>query len=400
MGIQPLTSEVRHLPSNKTLIRACRALDVYKIWVNLPALSQPTQGDVGDLQRHDDDGIHKLISLLRERRGVLMVGAGSSAIVGYPHWGNLINELRGMFAPELPKPTSDDILKYSDQIKKSANESRRIDEYYKFLDRIFAPHKNRQNYTEFHCALVKLGFCGLATTNYDMVLEFAAGAVNEGGDYRRCESIDLCNKDRRYHVFDFLRSLSPENLYISVLHLHGCHNNPKEIILTREDYLDKYGMKSHEEDSPPDPGRILDSLHRKVIWSLLVMHPLVFVGFSMSDPFFMDLLRIVQHDFSLDADTVHFVIMGYSDAGERGEIERRLKSYGVQPVFYYAPKDRNGVVDHRGLQNMIFDLQNILEVEQHKPTEPKDEQKEKIEIPTKAGLPSLDEVNERTRGLY
>jgi hypothetical protein len=92
--------------------------------------------------------------------------------------------------------------------------------------------------------------------------------------------------------------------------------------------------------------------------------------------------------------------MGYSDADERGEIERRLKSYGVQPVFYYAPKDRNGVVDHRGLQNMIFDLQNILEVEQHKPTEPKDEQKEKIEIPTKAGLPSLDEVNERTLGLY
>jgi hypothetical protein len=70
------------------------------------------------------------------------------------------------------KPTSDDILKYSDQIKKSANGSRRIEEYYKFLDRIFAPHKNRQNYTEFHCALIKLGFCGLVTTNYDMVLEF------------------------------------------------------------------------------------------------------------------------------------------------------------------------------------------------------------------------------------
>lgn len=332
-----------------------------------------------------------------------MVGAGSSAIAGYPHWGELINELRKMFAPELPelpKPTSDDILTYSDQIKKNANDSRRIEEYHKFLDRIFAPHKNRQNYTKFHCALIKLGFCGLVTTNYDMVLEFTAGAVNEDRDYRRCESIDLCNKDRRYHVFDFLRSLSPENLYTSVLHLHGCHDNPQEIILTGGDYLDKYGMKPHEEDSPPNPGRILDSFHRKVIWSLLVMHPLVFVGFSMSDPFFMDLLKIVQHDFSLGADTVHFAIMGYSDAGERGEIEHRLKPTGVQPVFYHAPKDQNGVTDHRGLQSMVFELQNILEKEQHKPTEPKAERREEIKIPTKAGLPSLDEVNERTLGLY
>ena len=358
------------------------------------------------MQRHDNDGMHELFSLLRERRGVLMVGAGSSAIVGYPHWGRLINELRKKFAPELPelpekpKPTPGDILRYSDQIKKSANDSGRIEEYYEFLDRTFAPRENRQDCTEFHCALIELGFCGLVTTNYDLVLESTARAVNEGRDYRRCESIDLCDKDRRYRVFDFLRSLSPENLYTSVLHLHGCHNNPKEIILTGGDYLDKYGMEPQEEDSPLRAERGLDSFHRKVIWSLLEMHPLVFVGFSMSDPFFMDLLKIVQHDFSLDAHTMHFAIMGYSDAGERGEIEHRLKSYGVQPVFYYAPKDRNGAVDHRGLQNMIFDLQNILETEQYKPTEPKAEQREEIKMPTKTGLPSLDEVNERTLGLY
>jgi len=347
--------------------------------------------------------MHELISLLRERRGVLIVGAGSSAIVGYPLWEELINKLRKKFAPELPelpKPTSDDILTYSDQIKKYANDSGRINEYHKFLDRIFAPHEDRQNYTDFHCALIKLGFCGLVTTNYDMVLEFAAGAVNEGREYRRCESIDLCDKDRRYRVFKFLRSLAPENPYTSVLHLHGCHDSPQEIILTQADYLDKYGMKPHEEDSPPGPGRALDSFHRKVIWSLLVMHSLVFVGFSMSDPFFMDLLEIVQHDFSLDTDIVHFAIMGYSDAGERGEIERRLKPTVVQPVFYHAPKDQNGIADHRGLQSMVFELQNILEKERHKPTEPKAERVEAIQIPAKAGLPSLDEVNERTLGLY
>jgi D-arabinose 5-phosphate isomerase GutQ len=62
-----------------------------EIWANQSALSRPAQGDVGDLQRHDDDGMHKLISLLRERRGVLMVGAGSSAIVGYPLAGGSLS---------------------------------------------------------------------------------------------------------------------------------------------------------------------------------------------------------------------------------------------------------------------------------------------------------------------
>lgn len=329
-----------------------------------------------------------------------MIGAGSSAIAGYPLWRELINKLREEFAPDLPEPASDDILTYSNRIKEEIVNSGRISEYYKFIDRSFAPHEKRENYTDFHCALIKLGFCGLVTTNYDMVIEFAAGTVNEGRDYRRCESIDLCNKNRQYRVFDFLRSLSPENPYTSVLHLHGCHDNSQEIILTQADYLDKYGVKPHEEDPLPGLGGILDSFHRKVIWSLLVMHPLVFVGFSMSDPFFLNLLKIVQHDFSLDADTVHFAIMGCSDDGERGEIERRFKSYGVQPVFYHAPKDRDGAVDHRDLLNLIFDIKNILEMDQHKPTESKEEQREEIKIPPKAALPSLDEVNERTLGLY
>ncbi|MFY9170704.1 MAG: SIR2 family protein [Candidatus Methanoculleus thermohydrogenotrophicum] len=354
-----------------------------------------------DSRHHENDGISGLISLLRERRGVLMVGAGSSAIVGYPGWRDLITSLKKKFAPDLPEPASGDYLVYSDLIKESIVSSGRIGEYHKFLDRTFEPHRNRENYTDFHSALIRLGFRGMVTTNYDKVLEFAAGAVNNGRDYRPCESIDLCNRHRQYRVFEFLRSLSPENLYTSVLHLHGCHDNAREIILTRGDYLDKYGMRDPERGPSPRPGRILDSFHRKVIWSLLVMHPLVFVGFGMNDPFFMDMLRIVQHDFSLDADPVHFAIMRYTTDDERRAIESELRGNGVQPIFYYAPRDQNGVADHRGLQNMIFDLQNILARDQRRPAEPEAGQGDLLEIPAEAAdLPSLDEVNRRTLGLW
>ncbi|MDD3621159.1 MAG: SIR2 family protein [Methanofollis sp.] len=341
-----------------------------------------------------------LISLLREQKGVLMVGAGSSAIVGYPLWKELIEELGNKFTPEPSETSSEDLVKDSDKIKENISQSGRLSEYYKFIDRIFQPRHDSDNFTDFHCTLLKLGFCGITTTNYDEVLEYAAGAAYEGEGYLRCDPIDLCDESKRYRVHEYLRSLSPDNPHNKILHLHGCHTNPQGIILTEEDYLKKYGMMN--PDTSSTKGRTLDTLHRKVIWSLLVMHSLVFVGFSMDDPFFMNTLEIVQKDFSLDSDPVHFAIMGYSSDDERDEIERKLRSKGIQTVFYYAPKDENGIADHGGLQNLVFHLQALLKEEHPKPTERRVEKTEskKITKPPEVGFPSLDEINQKTLGLY
>ena len=246
---------------------------------------------------NDDEAKSQLIHLLKEQKGILMVGAGSSKIVGFPLWPELINELNKLI-PSIQNTNNLDLIDYADLIKSELIKEGRVDVYYKQLDNIFSP-KKPNNHDNVHCKLVKLGFSGIITTNYDRVLETA---IQKSFNIDHCESIDLC-EDRTYRIFDFLRFLSSNTAHCFVLHLHGIYDKPKKLILNKTDYLKAYGKK--------DKSIILDTLHRKVIWALLAMHSLVFVGFSMTDPFFLSMLEIVQKDFALDDDPVHFAIMGY-----------------------------------------------------------------------------------------
>lgn len=303
----------------------------------------------------------QLVSLLEGKRAVLMVGAGSSKIAGFPLWEELLNNMKRELTPSLPMPNDADFTVCADLIKDELAHQGRIREYYKFLERTFQPKSNRNNHTEFHCALVKLGFSGIVTTNYDIVLETAVGEAFTEDRYCRCDPIDLCTP-KPYRVSDFLRSLSPTSDHRWVLHLHGCYNNPEGIILTRRDYLRAYGELGTNEANEPS-GRILDTIHRKVIWALLSVYSIVFVGFGMNDEFFMRILDIVQKDFELYPDVVHYAVMPYTSADD---IERALflKRKGVLPVFYHVLecKSPSENPDHSGLERLVFELADSLGV--------------------------------------
>ena len=301
----------------------------------------------------------QLVSLLKEKRAILMVGAGSSKLAGFPLLNELIDEL-SQLTPSLSGSKGDDLTAYADLIKDQLDRERRIKEYHKFLDRTFQPKNNRNNHTTFHCALVKLGFCGIITTNYDKVLETAVGETFSEDGYCWCEPIDLC-LPKPYRVFDFLRSLSPNTDHRWVLHLHGYFYNSEQIILTRKDYLRAYGeLGANGMDG--NSNRILDTIHRKVIWALLAMHSLVFVGFSMKDEFFMKMLEVVRKDFELDSEPVHFAIMNYTSDEDRERTSLILRCMGVLPIFYHVPELRspNDSPDHSGLQRLVFELADLV----------------------------------------
>jgi len=59
------------------------------------------------------------------------------------------------------------------------------------------------------------------------------------------------------------------------------------------------------------PDAALRTLPRKIIWTLLATRPILFVGFSMSDPFFSKTLDLVRRDFILTDEPAHFSIMPY-----------------------------------------------------------------------------------------
>ena len=306
----------------------------------------------------------KLISVLREGRVVLFVGAGCSIISGYPSWDELIKKMHQTLIPSVTLPSGLDNTVYADLIKDQLVSMSQESMYLKYLDRTFKPQPGK-SHQPFHRALVQLGFSGIVTTNYDILLELAVDEVCADRDaYQRCNPIDLCSHEPyRFRVFEFLRDLSQRNKYRGILHIHGWYENPDRIILTRKDYQRKYGELSDDGTEERKQKRPLDTIHRKVIWSLLTMHPILFVGFSMDDDFFMKTLEIVQKDFDLDRDPVHYAIMGYQSETQRDMMFDKLKSMGITTFFYQiVNRGTSGEQSHDGLIRIVSELADELNI--------------------------------------
>jgi hypothetical protein len=221
------------------------------------------------------------------------------------------------------------------------------------------------NYDQVHLALVQLGFCGLVTTNYDEVLECAVREAFRTSDGpKTCAALDLCN-GRTFNVLRFLRGLSNPSEHRYVLHLHGIHSAPNNIILTSLDYVDKYGQQIAYDDQGNPLGRSLDTIHRKVVWALLATHPLVFVGFSMEDAFFNYILKVVQADFQSGTAPIHFAIFGQKQGDDMNAKTDALRRNGVQAVYYPIPPPQ-GIGDSSGysigLRNLVFEIADKLGV--------------------------------------
>ncbi len=350
-------------------------------------------------QINEPDIKKELIKLYQTKKAILMVGAGSSAFVGYPLWRELVIDLRDQFYIDYPEPSdTTNLVEYAQKIKQKAIDDGRLREYHKCLLETFRPFQEGERYKSFHESLVKLGFCGIVTTNYDKVLEIAVqAAFTERGNSHNCEPLDLC-EDKSYSIFPFLRSLHHNN-HSAVLHLHGYYQNPETIILTSKDYSDKYGSSYNDGNEDKKLNTNLDHLHRKVIWGLLAFHPFLFVGFSLTDPAFLQILKIVQADFELHRDYVHYAIMGYKGEEDRIRIAEELKYLGIRPTFYRIMINSDGSEDHTGLVDLISELEHTLELAQiptqisKQPPAHKEGKRE-----TSAGFPSLGRLNKITGG--
>ncbi|MHB1462486.1 MAG: SIR2 family protein [Armatimonadota bacterium] len=332
-----------------------------------------------------------LINLLREKRAVLMVGAGSSAMVGYPTWRQLLHEMIQIFSPDIDIDGTIDFLEMADIIKIRADKDNRSREYYKHLSRKFEPRQHH----EFHEQLVQLGFAGIATLNYDTVLEQALNSVLRS----QIPSIDLCDPDQQYRVFDFMRSLGRNETPTCVMHLHGIYSTPAKIVLTKQDYMykyERYKEQPTDDDQPRGSERsyststttntepILDTFHRKVLWALLTTKPIVFVGFGMQDEYFISMLKIVQHDFELFEEPVHFALMPYATQTGMVSTTDNLRKYGVQAVFYHVPgSGQDGVSpNHSQLITLVGELAVSVGVRKISSVSPQE-------------IPSVDSLNAR-----
>jgi GTP-binding protein EngB required for normal cell division len=268
----------------------------------------------------------ELVKTLRGGGAIALIGAGSSARVGYPVWSRLL----ALMAEEIlrQRPLVQDELTQlagaEDQLWR-AEEYRRLlgpDQYAALMRQIFGPQDVTVD--RFHELLVRLPFRHVLTTNYDPVLEDAHTQALRSPP-RRVEWRDQAD------VQEFIQKLGdPADHSRRYVYLHGRYNDPESLVLAESDYSSHYHMRA-------------DTLPK--LWSLMATQRVVSIGFSLSDLDLMALFRLVKGQLGHGAPR-HFAVLALDSRKDSSVERRRLTGkYGIEPVFYPWSENHAALVE-------------------------------------------------------
>lgn len=296
----------------------------------------------------------ELINLVVSGEAVLIVGSGSSARVEYETWAELLNELEKLAIQcggGLDQSRKNDLLAYAEDIKSHINEKTgSLNRYYGCLYELFK--QKSPPCDDFHKMLVSLPFRGILTTNYDTVLEAALGMIDPES---ASDNSLIINEVSGARVHEFLMAMNNDRRITKrIAHLHGKFDPATSIILSIEDYKRAYDPINEENQ-----GRNESKLRFRLLWAVLATRRVVFVGFSMDDPYLNKILEVVSEDLWTWNKSTHFAIMSITpkDAEDTKDKANRLNNkYGVSTVFY---EDIDG--SHQGLEMIIEDINEAFE---------------------------------------
>ena len=329
--------------------------------MNNPEIFTPEERDENEERKRE------LIELVASGEAVLIVGAGSSARVGYMTWEGLLEELENLAnrcGAGLDQTRKDDALAYAEDIKSHIRDkTHNIDRYYALLQNLFRPKE--PPFEDLHRKLVSLPFRGILTTNYDTVLEAALGEIEPRTAYDNWLVVDE-NSAGRVHEFLMVMN-NDKRITRRIAHLHGRFDLANSIILSIEDYKRAYGLNLTDEKSQNENEW---KLRFRLLWAVLATRRVVFVGFSMEDPYFEEMLKIVSEDLWTWNKSTHFAIMSISskDAEDsKDKAERLNNEYGVSTIFY---EDSDN--SHQGLDQIVNDIDEACKVKNQTTTEERD----------------------------
>ncbi len=325
---------------------------------------EPTEILTSDEKAQNEKKRKALFDLVFSGEGILFVGAGCSIPLGYNSWEKLLIELE-----QLAKVIDGDFrvdevhrrrnpLSYVQKIKTHIKEKTdSFSRYHNFIGRQFSPQGNKKLFRDLHKDLVCLPFKGIITTNYDNSLEFALKATFP--EKVRYDSY-IIQANNAHQVSEFLLSLDKKNELPCIAHLHGRFDSTESIVLSLDEYDAAYGWSITKEKefsvSSKTKSEMVPkwTLHRKLLWAILATRRVVFVGFSMSDPYLNAMLDTVSKDLWNWGQSVHYAIMSISPKNESYNIAK-MKSlkedYGVEVVFYEDLDDT-----HSGLYKMLSEM--------------------------------------------
>ncbi|HVP30145.1 MAG TPA: SIR2 family protein [Myxococcota bacterium] len=255
-----------------------------------------------------------------------LVGSGLSRPLGYPDWRGLVEGLAMEVRrrkPELVPATGDDMLWVVERHRRALAAGRTDPDeiaYYGFLDRQFsAPDPalvRPAPYAEVAKKLLAIPFRHFLTTNYDLSLQQAFGDER----FRELEW------DSQGDMREFLHNIATPGLARCVVHLHGWIKRPRTIVLSERDYVQRYAQS--------------DSAREK-LFAIFSTQRIAYVGFSLSDPDLMQILRSTNARLGR-GDPFHWALLraprpnGETLAEQR---ERLKERYGVWAIYYRRGPD-------------------------------------------------------------
>lgn len=316
----------------------------------------------------NDLAFQNLVEFVQSGDAILMAGAGCSGSL-YPAWPDFVDMMEKAAREIKPEFAADknNFLVFADCVKECLGNDR----YYSLIYETFKP--GSPTHSPFHEILCRLPFKAITTTNYDWVLERALEVATREPSY----SLHFEGTTKR-KIHEFFSSLNfNKSSKKFIVHLHGIYDTPDSIVLGGKEYSSKYGFELGDNDDalfdqlqagPPSRERLNDLLikygyewpmRRKLLWALLATRRIVFIGFSMSDPYFIKMLNFVRDDLSIYNAETHFLILRATPSSLKKSIDHatRLKrEYGIQTVFF---KDEDNV--YTGLNQFVAELENRVD---------------------------------------
>ncbi|MER9000608.1 SIR2 family protein [Mesorhizobium sp. M0051] len=255
-----------------------------------------------------------------------VIGSGASINSGYPSWPDLMIELRKKAGATARIHQLAEALK-GDAAWEAEFHSKTLGKrtFSEFIKERFGPPIVL---AEPHQTIAAIPFRHFLTTNYDPCIELALHQMNELAPAVLWEDGNALSR--------FLIGLSRTGEPRSVVYLHGRYSRPQHAILTETSYVRRY-IKS-------------DDARRKLL-AIFMTNPVVFVGFSMSDPDFGNLMREVTARLRTRSPC-HYALMSYGSEPEREALRHRMRGkFGVEPVFYSLAK--SGEDKYANLLNLL-----------------------------------------------
>ncbi len=278
----------------------------------------------------DEQGLDALCDALKRRpRPLALLGAGASMDSGYPDWGRLLAMLEQRVQGKIG-PRYQSYLRTLNDPPWQAEEYRRAMGENLFRGTIASEFAPRGPVGPVARAIVRLGFRHFLTTNYDSCIELALEA--EGVPHR---AVAWSDTDE---IREFFRALTRDEPPPYVVHLHGCYYDPGNVVLTESSYAERY-VRSNDA--------------ARKLFAILITQPVVFVGFSVSDPDLNQLMR--EANASLGAGIPHHMaLVGYEVEEQKELVRNRFQGkFGITPVFYQITRNPDGSENHGCLLQLL-----------------------------------------------